>query len=133
MPSTTLPDIQLSIYERVEAATGLLPLKHDDKVFKPNNSAYAELIISPVDTRSETIDGGDILPGFIVFNVYVPRNYGPYYPATEGQKFLDLFPRDLKLGQLRIMNTGTIRAPVENGEWNFTPVLIEYEADSCSQ
>ena len=130
MPSTTLTDIQLAVFERVRDADGLLPIKYQGKEYAHGDSAYVEVIVSPVETRAETIDGGDIMPGFIQFNVYAPNNYGALYGAIEGQKFVDLFPRDLRLGGMRILNTGTIRGIVEDGAWDFTPVLIEYEADS---
>ena len=133
MPSMTLNKIQQAVFDRVEAATGLLPIKYQHKAFNHNGSPYVEMIVSPLDTRAETIDGGDIMPGFIGFNVYVPSDYGVSYPASEGQKFVDLFPRDLRFDGVYIVDTGTIRASVEDDEvWRFTPVLIPYEADSCA-
>lgn len=130
MQSTTLNDIRLAVFKRVDAATGLLPIKHHKRKFEHNDNPFAEVIISPIETRLDTADGGDLLGGFILVNVYVPKNYGAFYPAEEGQKFLDLFPRDLTLGSVRITKSGTIQTPVDDGAWDFTPVLIQYEAAS---
>jgi len=130
--STTLNDIQLEVFGRVQGAIRLLPIKYDAKDFKHGDLPFAELIIAPMDTQIDTVDGGDLLQGFILANMNAPKNYGANWAAIEGQKFIDLFPRDLMLTHFRITRTGTIKSPLPRGDdWQFTPVLIEYEANSC--
>lgn len=132
--SVTLNDIQLTVFNRIESASGLMPFRYQSKKLEPSleKSPHAEIIIAPMNTRSETVDGGDILPGYILINIHAPKNHGAFHPASEGQKFLDLFPRDLRMNDIRIKGTGTIQSPADNGKgWDITPVLIEYEADSC--
>lgn len=130
MPLTTLYDIQTAVIDRVEAASGLLPIKLQSKKFEHNDKPYADLMIEPTDTQIYTINS-DLLTGFILVNIYMPQDSGPMYPAQEGQKFLDLFPRDLVFDHVRIIKTGVILSPKNKGAWDFTPVLIEYEAHSC--
>lgn len=129
MPSATLTSIQLAVFDHVKAAAGLLPIKKQGKKFDHNDQPYAALIISPMDTESETIDGGDRVRGFILFNIYTPKNYGANWAAAEGEKLIALFPRDSKLGPIRIDGTGSIRALYDNRKgWDITPTLVKYEA-----
>ena len=126
-----LAEIQVAVVNRIESATGLLPVKQYAKRFNHGGSPYVELIISPSETELETVDGGDLMSGIILLKVFTPDDHGAHYPAEEAQKFLDLFPRDLEFDGIRIPRTGTIRQPVDNEDaWWYTPATIQYEADS---
>lgn len=127
-----LAEIQVAVVGRIESATGLLPVKQYAKHFDHGGNPYVELIISPSETESETVDGGDLMSGIILLKVFTPDDHGSNYPAIEAQKFLDLFPRDLEFDGIRIPKTGTIRLPVDNEDaWWYTPATIQYEADAC--
>ena len=65
--------------------------------------------------------------GIIQASVYVEKGVGEIVPADIAQEFLDLFPRNLQLTNLRIDKIGTIAAPFYDDAWHVTPVTIQYQ------
>ena len=128
----TLNDIVGAVLDRLDTGVDLLPIKYDSAAFEHNGSPYVEMIVSPRDTQIETVDNGDLMSGFLVFNVYMPKQSGTFAAFAQGQKFIDLFHRGLQFGGVEITKTGTINNPVHEESWDFTPVVIEYEARSCA-
>lgn len=118
--------IALAILGRIEDAVGLLP-------YKPPNVSLGStdldhLRVDIMFNRREPVGllQTNITPGIIQVAVYSKRGSGTIQALAEGDKVLELFPRNLELGSLRIDRPGWISAGFEKDGWWITPISIPF-------
>lgn len=129
-------DIQIAVYDRIEAAVLNSEVirtakAREDNPFQAGNEMYAEVIIKPFDNQTIAYCG-HLKSGFILVNVYAPSDSGAVAPTKEAERFLALFPEDLEFNGIKIPYTGNIKEPVtdrKNNGWFFVPTPILFEAN----
>jgi len=146
MSRATNDGIAIAVITRLEAnlitAGGLLwPLKNQNKDHT-TSSPFIEYIPSP-DRPNATVSGGD-LNGFILVNVWVPKNHGTVESMKQGEIIISLFKRGTEMqatnqttGELFTVHLGLGDIePQRNGSGDrdklcYTSTMIRYEALSC--
>ena len=105
------------------------------------NDPYVEYIHSP-DRPAALVNGSD-KNGFIVVNVWVPKNYGAHESLKQGETIIGLFPRGTELQAANLngsqftisLGVGDIepqrRGTGDRDKWAYTTVSIRYEALNC--
>lgn len=128
-----LSEIQVAVFSRVTNANGLLPTildKKGDGSFKPNDQPYATLAIVPLDNSEPVYSDSVMRSGFILINIFAPDGYGTNEPTKQAEKFVALFPEDLKFDGITIPDLGNIRGAKDDDRkgWFYIPTLIYFEA-----
>ena len=120
---------------------GILWYLKDQNKDHTTNDPYIEYIHSP-DRPTSLVNGSD-KNGFIVVNVWVPKNYGAHEPLKQGENIISLFPRGSELpgtnadgSQFTIsLGLGDIepqrRGSGDRDKWSYTTVSVRYEALNC--
>ena len=123
----SLSAIKIAVFDRLEAAPGLLPLFFDNVDLGVPSGGHLRPYIIPATTKTlGLIDLGQEI-GLIQVSVFIKKGKGDIVAADAGQLVLDLFPRNLELPALRIDSFGSMSAPFYDGAWQITPVTIPYQ------
>lgn len=127
-----LSDIQVAVFSRVTNASGLLHTildKKGDGKYEPSGQPYATVAIVPLEHREPVYSDSVMKSGFILINVFAPDGYGVNEPTKQAEKFVALFPEDLKFDGITIPDLGNIRGAKDDDRkgWFYIPILIYFE------
>jgi len=143
MSSATNDGIAVAVIERIEAnlitAGGKLwPLKNQNKDHI-TDSPYIEYIPSP-DRPVAYVKSGD-LNGFILINIWVPRNYGSVESLRQAEEICRIFPRGKSIEGLNIQTGELFNIDIGIGDiesqrngsgdrdkWSYTSCIVRYES-----
>lgn len=122
-----LSTIKTSVFDRLIATGGLLPLFFDNVEADAPDENHLRPFVLPGTAATLGLNDLSQESGLIQVSVYVKKGQGDIVSSDTAALILDAFPRNLSLTGLRIDVVGSIAPSFFDGAWQITPVTIPYQ------
>ncbi len=124
MPLSVIED---SLFTRLSATGGLPPLHFDNIKADPPPDDHLRPFILPATPNTLGLNDLGQEIGVFQVSVYAKKGQGTTPAIIIAELILAAFPRNLELTGLRIDKIGAIGVPFYDGDWQITPVSIDYQ------
>ena len=104
----------------------LFPIRFPNINYATQTTAHNRLDILPAETVTVGLNGTQKNHGLIQISVYVPKGSAAHTASLQADKILELFPRNLTIGCIRIDKAGYVSPPIVTDAWYVIPVTIPY-------
>lgn len=121
-----LDKIKIALFNRLESLGGLPPIYYTNVGGEPTGNHIIPTVL-PARTNSIGLREVNQEIGIFQVSIVIAKGQGQLLSSQIAELIINGFPRNLDLTDVRIDRRGSVAPSFFDGNWEITPVSIDYQ------